>query len=127
MQSNTRKKEKKTLVQRLAKKKWRKRVENKNEQLEIYIGSPAFALSPICSLFIVNGINQYKVKKEKKKTRIFMVITGREMLRPRSSKPSEASEIQSAKAELVRFLSGSLIRTRGGPRGNYAGLCSLKR
>jgi len=45
-----------------------------------------------------------------------MVITGREMLRPRSSKPSEASEIQSAKAELVRFLSGSLIRTRGRPK-----------
>jgi len=38
-----------------------------------------------------------------------MVMTGRE-LRPRSSKPSEASEIQSAKAELVRFLSGSRVQ-----------------
>ena len=61
-----------------------------------------------------------------------MVMTGRELLRPRSSKPSEASEIQSAKAELVRFLSGSRGRSflsmpGGGPKGNYAGLCSLKK
>ena len=46
-----------TLVERLA-KKWSKKVESKNEQLEIYIRSPAFALSPICSSFMVNGIDK---------------------------------------------------------------------
>jgi len=50
-----------------------------------------------------------------------MVMTGRELLRPRSFEPTEASEIQSPKAELVRFLSGCRFRSflsapGGGPK-----------
>jgi len=69
-----------------------------------------------------------KMKDEKG---IFMVITGRESLRPRSSKPSESSETRSVSrigSISLRFsFPKFFIRARGGPGGNYDGLCSLER
>ena len=63
---------------------------------------------------------------------IFMVMTGRESLRPRSSKPSESSETQSAKCRIgsisLRFLFPFFLSVPGGgPKGNYDGLCSLEK